>query len=110
VVGEIVATGGLKAKPRPWLGINTQDVQGHVIVTRVSPESPAEAAGLARGDLIVGIAGKPLKGQADFYTQMWALGDAGVEVPVDVLKGTKVERYSVKSIAREQYFRGKPVF
>jgi len=27
-----------------------------------------------------------------------------------VLKGTKVERYSVKSIAREQYFRGKPVF
>lgn len=110
VVGEIVATGALKAKPRPWLGINTQDVQGHVIVTRVSPDSPAEAAGLARGDLIVGVGGKPLKGQADFYTQIWSLGDAGVEVPVDVLKGTKVERYSVKSIAREQYFKGKPVF
>ena len=110
VVGELVATGHVGAKPRPWLGVNTQDVQGHLIVTRVSPDSPADVAGLARGDLIVGIAGQPVKGQADFYMRLWARGDAGVEVPVDVLKGTKIEQYTVKSIAREQYYRGNPVY
>jgi S1-C subfamily serine protease len=110
VLGELVATGRVSAKPRPWLGVNTQDVQGHIIVTRVQPESPAEAAGLVRGDLIVGIGGQPVTGQADFYTRLWARGDAGVEVPIDVLKGTKIEQYKVKSIAREQYYRGKPVY
>lgn len=110
VLGELVATGRVSARPRPWLGVNTQDVQGHLIVTRVQPESPAEAAGLVRGDLIVGIAGQAVKGQADFYTRLWARGDAGVEVPIDVLKGTKIEQYKVKSIAREQYYRSKPVY
>jgi S1-C subfamily serine protease len=110
VLGELVATGRVAGKPRPWLGVNTQDVEGHVIVTRVSPDSPAEAAGLARGDLIVGIGGQPVKGQAEFYTRLWSRGEAGVEVPVDVLKGTKIEQYTVKSIAREQYYRAKPVY
>jgi S1-C subfamily serine protease len=110
VVGELVAKGRVDAKPRPWLGVNTQDVQGHLIVTRVSPDSPAEAAGLTRGDLIVGIAGQPVQGQADFYMRLWARGDAGVEVPLDVLKGAKIEQYTVKSMAREQYYRAKQVY
>jgi S1-C subfamily serine protease len=110
VVGELVAKGRVDAKPRPWLGVNTQDVQGHLIVTRVSPDSPAEAAGLTRGDLIVGIAGQPVQGQADFYMRLWARGDAGVEVPLDVLKGIKIEQYTVKSMAREQYYRAKQVY
>lgn len=110
VLGELVATGRVAAKPRPWLGVNTQDVQGHLIVTRVSPESPAEAAGLTRGDLIVGIGGEPVKDQADFYLRLWARGDAGVEVPIDVLKGNKIEQYKVKSIARDDYYKAKAVY
>lgn len=110
VLGDLVANGRTTDKPRPWLGVNTQDVQGHLIVTRVSPDSPAEAAGLVRGDLIVGIGGQPVRGQADFYMRLWASGDAGIEIPVDVLKGNRVEQYRVKSIDREQYYRPKPVY
>jgi serine protease Do len=110
LLGELIATGRVASRPRPWIGVNTQDVQGRVIVTRVSPESPAESAGLGTGDLIVGIGGQPIKGQADFYTRLWAQGEAGVEVPIDVLKGNRVEQLLVKSIAREEYFRAKPVY
>jgi len=110
VLGDIIANGRMTSKPRPWLGITSQEIQGKVIVTRVSAEGPAEDAGLQAGDIIVGFGGKPLSGQADFYTRLWKSGDAGVEVTLDVLKGSKVEAVKVKSMAREQHFRSKPVY
>lgn len=110
VLGDFIANGRATTKPRPWLGITSQEVQGKVIVTRVTAEGPAEEAGLQAGDIIVGLSGQPLKGQADFYTRLWKTGEAGVEVTLDVLKGNKVEPVKVRSIARELHFRGKPVY
>ena len=110
VLGDIIANGRSTAKPRPWLGVNTQEVQGNLIVTRVSPESPADDAGLQKGDIIVGIGGKTVQGQKDFYIKLWASGNAGVDVPLDVLKGNRVEQFTVKSIDRERYFRPKTVY
>lgn len=110
VLGDVIANGRTTGKVRPWIGINTQEVQGNVIITRVSPESPADDAGLKAGDIVVGIRGQEIKGQADFYTKLWQSGDAGVEIPVDVLKGNKIQNYSLKSIDREKYLRPKPVY
>ena len=110
VLGDFIANGRATTKPRPWLGITSQEIQGKVIITRVSAEGPAEAAGLQAGDIIVGMGGQALTGQADFYTRLWKTGDAGVEVTLDVLKGTKIEPVKVKSIAREGHLRSKPVY
>ena len=110
VLGDVIANGRSTAKSRPWIGINTQEVQGNVIVTRVSPDGPAEDAGLKAGDVIVGVRGEQIKGQADFYTKLWKSGDAGVEIAVDVLKGNRIEKYSVRSIERDRYLRPKPVY
>lgn len=110
VLGDFIANGRATTRPRPWLGITSQEIQGKVIVTRVSAEGPAEEAGLKTGDIIVGLGGQALTGQADFYTRLWKSGDAGVEVSLDVLKGNKVETVKVRSIARENHFRAKPVY
>jgi S1-C subfamily serine protease len=110
MLGDLIATGRSSGKPRPWLGINTQEVQGNVIVTRISPESPAEEASLRTGDIIVGLGGNVIKGQADFYNRLWSHGAAGVDIPLDVLRGGRVENLTVKSIDREQYFRPKPTY
>jgi S1-C subfamily serine protease len=110
VLGDLVANGKSTAKPRPWIGVNTQEVQGNLIVTRVSPESPAEDAGVQKGDVIVGLGGQAIHGQKDFYTRLWSTGNAGVDVPIDVLKGNQVQKVTVKSIDRERYFRPKPVY
>lgn len=110
VLGDFIANGRATSKPRPWLGITSQEVQGKVIVTRVTAEGPAEEAGLQAGDIIVGLGGQPLQGQADFYTRLWKTGEAGVEVTLDVLKGNRVEAVKIRSIARERHFRPRPVY
>jgi S1-C subfamily serine protease len=110
VVGDLIANGKSTARPRPWIGVNTQEVQGNLIVTRVSPEGPAEDAGLQKGDVIVGVSGKAIQGQKDFYTKLWASGNAGVDVPIEVLKGNQVQKFTIKSIDRDRYFRPKPVY
>lgn len=110
VIGDFIANGRSTSKPRPWLGVNSQEVGGNLLVVRVSPESPADAAGLKAGDIIVGIGGEGLKGQADFYTRLWKTGNAGVEVDLDVLRGNRVENLKVKSIDRDQFFRPKAVY
>lgn len=110
VLGDFIANGRATSKPRPWLGITSQEVQGKVIITRVTDDGPAADAGLQAGDIIVGLGGQSLRGQADFYLRLWKSGDAGVEVTLDVLKGSRIEPVKVKSIAREGHFRSKPVY
>jgi S1-C subfamily serine protease len=110
ILGDLIAQGKSANKPRPWLGVNTQDLQGKLIVTRVSPDSPAERAGLASGDIIVGVRGETIQNQADFYRRLWATGDAGAEVVLDVLKGTEIKKLGVRSIDRDSYLRPRPVY
>ncbi len=110
VIGDFIANGRSTAKTRPWLGVSSQEVGGNLLVVRVSPESPADEAGLKAGDIIVGISGEGIKGQADFYTRLWKIGGAGVEVMLDVLRGNKVENLSIKSADRNNYFRVKATY
>jgi S1-C subfamily serine protease len=45
---------------------------------------PAEQAGVQVGDLVLAVAGKAVGNLASFFRRVWALGDAGVEVPLTV--------------------------
>ncbi len=110
ILGDLIAQGRVSSKPRPWLGVSTQDMQGKLLVTRVSPDSPAEQAGLANGDIILGIRGELVKGHTDFYRKLWASGDAGTNVVLDVLKGAEVRKLEVHSMDREKYLRPKPTY
>ncbi len=55
---------------RPWTGLVTVDTLLHdgVPVLRVVPGSPAAQAGLAAGEILVAVDGKPVKQTADFLT------------------------------------------
>ena len=110
LLGDLIATGKSSARPRPWIGVNTQEVQGNVIVTRVTSEGPAEDANIRAGDVVVGIGGQPVKGQADFYIKLWKTGDAGVDVALEVLRAGRVEKVTVKSIDRDRHFRTKATY
>jgi S1-C subfamily serine protease len=101
-------TDGRAATRRPWLGLYTGEVQGRLFVTRLAEEGPAEAAGIGVGDIVLGVAGAPVTDMADFYRKVWALGDVGVEVPLDVLQGVEPRRLVVHSSDRYDWLRLDP--
>ena len=65
---------------------------------------------MRRGDIIVGVAGEAPKNLADFYRKIWAVGGAGVTVPLDVLQDQEKRRIEVKSIDRLDHLKLKSTF
>ncbi len=108
VIGELLARGRSGAPARPWLGLYSQEIQGRLFVARVPEGGPAHAAGMRPGDLVLGIAGQPVRSLPDYYRKLWSLGPAGVEVPLLVVRGDAPARLSIKSIDRYDWFRLKP--
>ena len=110
ILGDLIATGRMVGPARPWLGINTDEMGGPLFVSRVTPASPAERAGIKRGDVIVSVKGEQPKSLADFYRKVWAQGSAGDTVALDVLQDSEVRRIEVKSMNRLDHLKLKPTF
>jgi S1-C subfamily serine protease len=108
ILADLIEQGRVSGPPRPWLGMATEELQGRLFVTRVSPEAPADKAGVKRGDIVVGVGADAVTTHAELYQKVWALGPAGTEIPLKVLKGASVEEIKVRSIDRTGYFRVKP--
>jgi len=100
ILGDLIADGRVSGAGHPWLGVAADDVRGHLVVGRVTPGSPAEKAGIRKGDEIVGVAGETPRGLADFYRKIWAAGPAGATVPLEVEQDGAKRRIDVKSINR----------
>ena len=107
ILAELLERGRASKPARPWLGVYAEELRGRVIVNRVASYGPAAAAGVETDDIILAVKGAPVSSLADFYRQMWRLGDAGVEVPLTVLRGAGLTEITVTSGDRYDYLRLK---
>ena len=105
ILEDLIADGHRKGPARPWLGINADEVHGHLFVSRVSPEGPADRAGVRGGDIVIAVGGDAVTTLAEFYRKVWGRGEAGVEVPLRVLQGAQLREINVRSVDRASYFR-----
>lgn len=105
ILEDLIASGRRRGPARPWLGVNAEEVHGRLFVSRVSPEGPAERAGLKSGDILLSVAGEEVTTLADFYRKLWGRGAAGAEVPLRILQGAQLRDLRVRSIDRMDYFR-----
>jgi S1-C subfamily serine protease len=108
ILQELVRSGRSGLPPHPWLGVNTAETEGRVVVTTVTPGSPAEQVGLRRGDIILAVGQRPVSGIAEFYRQVWSTGSAGVSVRLRVLQGDSIREFTVKSVDRNERLRRPP--
>ena len=104
---------GRSAKPaHPWLGVYMGELKGRIFIARVTPGGPAEKSGLKAGDVIVGVGGRRVRDVADLLRKTWAQGDAGVEVPLDILRlegsdDLNVRTFQVPTIDRQDWLKIK---
>ncbi len=109
VVRQLQEHGRVK---RGWLGVNIQPVDEAlarsygmgsargVIVTTVTPDSPASEAGLEVGDLIVEIGGQPVR-DSRALTRIVAETPIGAPVRLDVIRDCKSRNVTVTLRERE---------
>ena len=109
ILADMVKDGHRAGPARPWLGVAADEAQGRLLVTRVSPEGPADRAGLKTGDIILAVGGDAVRTQSEFYTRVWNR-KAGDEIPLKVLQGIAVNDVKVRSIDRTEYFRPKTMY
>lgn len=107
ILDELVTHGRRRSPGRPWLGIYSEEIEGHVVVTRVLPDAPAAEAGLRRGDVILGVAGHSIGGQSEFYRTLWASGPAGEAIELHILRSKTVQHVTVRSVDRNTYLRAR---
>jgi len=110
ILADLVKDGHRAGPARPWLGVAADEMQGRLLVTRVSPDGPADRAGLQSGDIILGVGGAAVRSQAEFYSRVWNGSRAGDEIPLRILQGVDVKEVKVRSIDRTEYFRPKTMY
>jgi len=100
VLDELLTYGRRNQPPRPWLGTYLVESDGKIVVAGVSERGPAAAAGMRVGDVVWAVRDESVDGLADFYRKVWASGDAGAEIPIEVLRDERTVWLRVKSVDR----------
>ena len=88
ILAELQARGSSRSSSRAWLGLNCVEFGGQVRVVRLSADSPAEAAGLQPGDVIVAVDG--VRGRRP-----------GLDLPHALARRPRAERDVVLEIRRD---------
>ena len=107
ILDDMIALGRSRAPPRPWLGVYGQDLHGRVFINRVASYGPAAKAGVTANTVIVAVKGEPVRDLIDFYRKLWALGPAGVEVPLTLMTPEGVQETTIRSADRYDFLKIK---
>ncbi|MCB1498372.1 MAG: serine protease [Bauldia sp.] len=105
VLDDLKTTGHRSGAVRPWLGVYAVEMEERVVVAGLAEGGPAERAGLASGDMILAVSGTEVSTLAAFYRRLWALGAAGVSVPLTVFHDGAVIDILLESGDRNRFLK-----
>jgi len=105
ILDDLMTRGQVNKPPRPWLGAFSAESNGDVVVMNVAEGSPADEAGLRRGDVVSEVRDGEVDGLADFYRKIWSSGPAGAEIPMRILRDGREAWLRVRSADRNNFLR-----
>jgi S1-C subfamily serine protease len=85
---------------RAWLGINAVERQGRIQIVRVTPESPAQLAGVVPGLWLLGLNGQPVASLSAFYKQLWAIPIHSKSAQLTIFDGKTIFQIPVPIVDR----------
>ena len=100
ILDSLMSTGQSGQPARPWLGLYAAEDDNRVVVGGIADKGPAMKAGLLQGDLILDVAGTRVHSLATFLRTVWALGPAGVEVPLTLGREGELLKLRIRSADR----------
>ena len=106
VLEDLRRFGKVNRPARPWLGMYSTEIDNRVVVIGISGNGPAARAELKAGDVILAVKGEKVTSQAGFYRKLWALGAAGVDVPLTVHHEGVTFDVTLASIDRTRLLKG----
>lgn len=105
ILADMLLLGRPDRPVRPWLGMYTSDVGGHLVVAGVADRGPAESAGVQVGDEVLEIASERVTELADLFRKVWQLGPAGTEVPITISREGKKSKLRLQSADRQDFLK-----
>lgn len=106
ILQDIISIGRPNRPARPWLGLYATEIGDSVAVLGLASRGPAQQADLRTGDVIMAVAGAPVQGLAELFRRVWALGRAGVAVPLTINRESKTFDLTVRSSDRRRFLKG----
>jgi S1-C subfamily serine protease len=105
ILDDLMRFGRAQTPARPWLGMYTADGPEAVVVVGLASGGPADRAGVHVGDVVLEVAGTPVGGLADTFRKVWALGAAGVEVPLTLMRDDAQLNLRLRSADRNDFLK-----
>ncbi len=106
IFDDLATIGRPNRPPRPWLGLYATEIDSNVAILGVASRGPARKADLREGDIVLAVAGAPVSDLAGLFRRVWALGDAGVTVPLTINREGRTLEVSVQSTDRRRLLKG----
>lgn len=105
VLAEMQQTGSTRFSRRPWLGLSSTELGGRVQIIRINRDSPADAAGLSVGDVVLAIDGEKVSTLEGFYKRLWSRAEPEGDVQLTVLHGADIRQVTVRTVDRMKTMR-----
>ncbi|MGE4219553.1 MAG: S1C family serine protease [Alphaproteobacteria bacterium] len=106
VIDDLLQYGRTRKPPRPWLGMMATEIEDKLVVAGLVNGGPALSSNLRAGDILMAVNGQPVGDLADLFRKIWAMGEAGVTVPLTILRDGTEMNLRIPSVSRAALLRG----
>ena len=105
ILDDLRKFGRVNKPARPWLGLYSTEIDNKIVAVGIAPKGPAARAELKTGDVVLAVKGENVTTLAGFYRKVWALGQAGVEVPLTLYREGVTFDVRVNSSDRAKFLK-----
>jgi len=106
ILDDLLTRGRVGKPAKPWLGFYVSETEEDLVsIIGLAGDAPAQRAGLRAGDNVHAVAGQAVTSLAEFYRAIWALGPAGVDVPLTLEREGDTFDVTIRSADRSRFMK-----